>query len=111
MYVYDDENWKVTLDLVDNSTAYALTGAVFCSDRYILSQLEERLRYCAGNLYLNDKSTGSQPGYLPFGGSRASGTNDKAGSKINMMKWLNPRTIKDNLTPAEDWTYASMDEA
>lgn len=111
VYVYEDENWKETLDLVDNSTAYALTGAVFCSDRYILSQLEERLRYCAGNLYLNDKSTGSQPGYLPFGGSRASGTNDKAGSKINMMKWLNPRTIKDNLTPAEDWAYASMDEA
>lgn len=110
VYVYEDEKWKETLDLVDTSTAYALTGAVFCSDRYILDQLEDRLRYCAGNLYLNDKSTGSQPGYLPFGGSRASGTNDKAGSKINMMKWLNPRTIKDNLIPAESWKYLSMDE-
>lgn len=112
VYVYDDtEDIDKVIRLVDESTAYALTGAVFCSNRIMLEYLEKKLRYTAGNFYMNDKSTGSMCGYMPFGGARASGTNDKPGSRINMMKWLSPRTIKDTLTPATDWCYGCMDES
>lgn len=110
VYVYPDEDLEEVVKLVNESTAYALTGAIFCSDRNKLAQLETSLRYAAGNLYLNDKSTGSMAGYIPFGGSRASGTNDKPGSMINMLKWVNPRTIKDSLTPPHDWRYDSLQE-
>lgn len=110
VYAYPDDELEETIRLVDESTTYALTGAIFCKDRAVLSGLEERLRYSAGNIYLNDKSTGSMCGYIPFGGSRASGTNDKPGSLINMLKWVTPRTIKDSLTPPHSWEYHCMDE-
>ena len=111
VYVYDDtENIEKIIKLIDESTAYALTGAIFCKDRSMLEYLERELRYTAGNFYINDKSTGSMCGYIPFGGARASGTNDKPGSIINMLKWVSPRTIKDNLLPATEWSYQCMAE-
>jgi len=105
LYVYEDDRIEEALDLCDTSSAYALTGAVFASDRYAVRHIAERLRFTAGNFYINDKPTGSIVGQQPFGGSRASGTNDKAGSPANLMRWASPRAVKENFVPPTDYRY------
>lgn len=105
LFVYDDARWMETLELVDRTGPYALTGAVFADDRAALDQATERLRHAAGNFYLNDKPTGAVVGQQPFGGGRASGTNDKAGSVLNLLRWVSPRTIKETFVPPRDWRY------
>ena len=99
IYVYEDDRFEETLELCDTSSPYALTGAVFAKDRKVLVHVENRLRHAAGNFYLNDKPTGAVVGQQPFGGSRASGTNDKAGSLLNMIRWTSPRVIKETFVP------------
>jgi 1-pyrroline-5-carboxylate dehydrogenase len=111
VYVYADEQFLETLDLVNTSSPYALTGAVFAQDRAALVLADEKLRHAAGNYYINDKPTGAVVGQQPFGGGRASGTNDKAGSMLNMYRWLSPRTIKENFVPPTDFRYPFMQEA
>ncbi len=104
-YVYDEKRWSETLDLVDAGAPYGLTGAVFSEDRAAVLEAGERLRYAAGNFYVNDKPTGAVVGQQPFGGGRASGTNDKAGSMWNLIRWVSPRTIKETFVPAHDYAY------
>jgi len=110
IYVYPDEQFEQTLELCDTSSPYALTGSVFASDRAALTHACQKLKYAAGNFYYNDKPTGAVVGQQPFGGSRASGTNDKAGSQLNLMRWISPRTIKETLVPATDFKYPFMKE-
>ena len=105
VYVYDDNRVEETLELCANTSPYALTGAVFADDRYAVRQALDALRYAAGNFYINDKPTGAVVGQQPFGGSRASGTNDKAGSILNLLRWVSPRTIKETFVPPTDWRY------
>ena len=105
VYVYDDGQWEDVLELVDSSTPYALTGAVFGTDRVALETAQRRLRFAAGNFYLNDKPTGAVVGQQPFGGGRASGTNDKSGSPWNLLRWLSPRTLKETFVPPTDHRY------
>jgi 1-pyrroline-5-carboxylate dehydrogenase len=107
-YVYDDKRWSDTLDLVDSSAPYGLTGAVFADDRFAVEEAHRKLRYAAGNFYVNDKPTGAVVGQQPFGGSRASGTNDKAGSMWNLIRWVSPRTIKETFVPPTDYRYPFM---
>jgi 1-pyrroline-5-carboxylate dehydrogenase len=107
-YVYDDKRWSDTLDLVDSTAPYGLTGAVFADDRFAVEEAHQRLRYAAGNFYVNDKPTGAVVGQQPFGGSRASGTNDKAGSMWNLIRWVSPRTIKETFVPPTDFRYPFM---
>jgi 1-pyrroline-5-carboxylate dehydrogenase len=104
-YVYDEKRWDDTLRLVDSTGTYALTGAVFANDREAIGQAHEGLRYAAGNFYVNDKPTGAVVGQQPFGGARASGTNDKAGSLWNLIRWVSPRTVKETLLPPTDYRY------
>jgi 1-pyrroline-5-carboxylate dehydrogenase len=104
-YVYPEGRFAETLDLVDSTAPYALTGSIFAHDRYALHEAGERLRYAAGNVYFNDKPTGAVVGQQPFGGSRASGTNDKAGSMWNLIRWVTPRTIKETFVPPTDYRY------
>ena len=99
-FVYPDSKWQDTLELVDSTSPYALTGAVFARDRGALDEAAEALRYSAGNFYVNDKPTGAVVGQQPFGGGRASGTNDKAGSMWNLIRWVSPRTVKETFVPA-----------
>ncbi len=110
IYIYEDENWEQTLKLVDETSIYALTGAVLSQDRYALSQATTALENCAGNFYLNDKPTGAVVGQQPFGGARASGTNDKAGSKLNLLRWVSPRMIKETFVTPTDYRYPFMGE-
>jgi len=110
IYVYEDDQWEQTLDLVDQTSPYALTGAVFSNDRYALSHAVQKLRHAAGNFYINDKPTGAVVGQQPFGGGRASGTNDKAGSAQNLLRWISPRTIKENFVPPVDYKYPFLAE-
>lgn len=105
IYVYADEKWEQTLDLLDSTSSYALTGAVFSQDRYALDIAMTKLRHAAGNFYINDKPTGAVVGQQPFGGARASGTNDKAGSYINLLRWTSLRTIKETLVAPTDYRY------
>ena len=105
LHVYDETKWEETLDLVDTTSPYALTGAVFAQDRYAVQQALARLRHAAGNFYINDKPTGAVVGQQPFGGARASGTNDKAGSMLNLLRWISARTIKETFVPATDYRY------
>jgi 1-pyrroline-5-carboxylate dehydrogenase len=107
-YVYDDKRWSDTLDLIDRSAPYGLTGAVFADDRFAVEEAHQKLRYAAGNFYVNDKPTGAVVGQQPFGGSRASGTNDKAGSMWNLIRWVSPRTIKETFVPPTDYRYPFM---
>jgi 1-pyrroline-5-carboxylate dehydrogenase len=109
-YVYEDGAFEETLELCDQSTPYGLTGAVFATDRHAVQRANERLRFAAGNFYVNDKPTGAVVGQQPFGGSRASGTNDKAGSAWNLMRWASPRAIKETLAPPTDYRYSFMGE-
>ncbi|WBL21532.1 L-glutamate gamma-semialdehyde dehydrogenase [Zunongwangia sp. HRR-M8] len=110
IYVYEDDKWEETLHTVDNTSAYALTGAVFSADRYEAAKATDILQNAAGNFYINDKPTGAVVGQQPFGGARASGTNDKAGSKLNLMRWISPRLIKETFVPATDYKYPHMKE-
>ncbi|WP_010255322.1 L-glutamate gamma-semialdehyde dehydrogenase [Myroides injenensis] len=105
IYVYDDNKWAETLKLVDETSIYALTGAVFSGCRYAIVEATEALSNAAGNFYINDKPTGAVVGQQPFGGARASGTNDKAGSVLNLLRWVSPRTIKETFVPATDYKY------
>ncbi len=107
-YVYDDAKWDETLRVVDATSPYALTGAVFAQDRAAVKQAHAALRHAAGNFYINDKCTGAVVGQQPFGGARASGTNDKAGSKLNLTRWVNARTVKETFVPAKDYKYPHM---
>ena len=107
-YVYPDNKWEDTLELVDRTAPYGLTGAVFANDRGAIEQAHEALEYAAGNFYVNDKPTGAVVGQQPFGGARASGTNDKAGSMWNLIRWVSPRTIKETFVPATDYRYPFM---
>jgi 1-pyrroline-5-carboxylate dehydrogenase len=104
-YVYDEKRWDDTLQLVDETAPYGLTGAVFATDREAIEEAQDALRYAAGNFYVNDKPTGAVVGQQPFGGSRASGTNDKAGSMWNLIRWVSPRTIKETFVSATDYRY------
>ncbi|HET6837655.1 MAG TPA: L-glutamate gamma-semialdehyde dehydrogenase [Gemmatimonadales bacterium] len=104
-HVYPASRWRETLTLVDQTSPYALTGAVFARDRAALAEADRALRHSAGNYYINDKPTGAVVGQQPFGGSRASGTNDKAGSVLNLLRWVSPRSIKENLSPPRDYRY------
>ena len=103
--VYRDQEYEATLDFIDRSVPYGLTGAVFANDRLAIGAAQDRLRYAAGNFYVNDKPTGAVVGQQPFGGSRASGTNDKAGSMWNLARWVTPRTIKETFVPPRDYRY------
>ena len=104
-YVYDERRWDDTLRLVDETAPYALTGAVFATERSAIDDAGDKLRYSAGNFYVNDKPTGAVVGQQPFGGSRASGTNDKAGSMWNLIRWVSPRTVKETFLPPTDYRY------
>ncbi len=108
IYVYPDKEFEKTLEIVDNTSPYGLTGAIFATDRYVVAKAFDALRYAAGNFYINDKPTGAMVGMQPFGGSRGSGTNDKAGSLLNLLRWVNPRAIKETYVPARDFTYPFM---
>jgi 1-pyrroline-5-carboxylate dehydrogenase len=110
VYVYPDDEYEQTLHLCDETSPYALTGAIFGTDRFAIIQATEILTHAAGNFYINDKPTGAVVGQQPFGGSRASGTNDKAGSIINLQRWVTPRTIKENFLPPLDFAYPHMKE-
>ena len=105
IYVFPADEFDATLELVDSTSEYALTGAVFAQDRYALSAAKDALEHAAGNFYLNDKPTGAVVGQQPFGGARGSGTNDKAGSALNLLRWVSPRTVKETLVPVEDYRY------
>ncbi|MDO5116679.1 MAG: L-glutamate gamma-semialdehyde dehydrogenase [Synergistaceae bacterium] len=108
LYVYDDDKYADTLQLCNDTSPYALTGAVFATNRDAINLAEGVLKYAAGNFYINDKTTAASIGLQPFGGARASGTNDKAGSKLNLIRWCSPRTIKENLLPPHDFKYPYM---
>jgi 1-pyrroline-5-carboxylate dehydrogenase len=108
-YVYPDGEWQDTLEVVDTGSPYGLTGAIFSRERAPIEEAQDRLEYAAGNLYINDKPTGAVVGQQPFGGGRASGTNDKAGSMWNLIRWVSPRTIKETFDPPTDYRYPFMD--
>lgn len=105
IYVYEDADYDKVVKLVDETSIYALTGAIFCNDRYVIADTTNRLRHAAGNFYINDKPTGAVVGQQPFGGARASGTNDKAGSMINLLRWVSPRTIKETMVTPTNYRY------
>jgi 1-pyrroline-5-carboxylate dehydrogenase len=111
VHVYPEARWSETLGLVDRTSPYALTGAIFAQDRGAIVEADRALRYAAGNYYVNDKPTGAVVGQQPFGGARASGTNDKAGSILNLLRWVSPRSIKETLAPPKDYRYPFMLEA
>ncbi len=110
IFVYDEKNWLETLKIVDETSDYALTGAVFSTDRYAIDEATKVLENAAGNFYINDKPTGAVVGQQPFGGSRGSGTNDKAGSVLNLLRWVSPRTIKETFNPPTDYRYPFLEE-
>jgi 1-pyrroline-5-carboxylate dehydrogenase len=110
IYVYDDDKYDETVDLVNTTSPYGLTGAIFSKDRAVIADLTYRLRHAAGNFYINDKPTGAVVGQQPFGGGRASGTNDKAGSALNLLRWISPRVIKENFVPPTDYRYPFLQE-
>ena len=105
VYVYEDEVWEEILSVIDQMGAYALTGAIFSNDRSAVKTASKKLLEAAGNFYINDKPTGAVVGQQPFGGARASGTNDKAGSEWNLLRWVSIRTIKETFIPPEDYHY------
>jgi 1-pyrroline-5-carboxylate dehydrogenase len=108
IYVYPDSEYSETLRLCDETSPYGLTGSIFSTDRYAAEEAQNTLAYAAGNFYINDKTSGAMVGQQPFGGSRASGTNDKVGSVFNLMRWISPRTIKENYQPPRDITFPHM---
>jgi 1-pyrroline-5-carboxylate dehydrogenase len=110
LFVYPESEYAQTLEMCDKTSPYALTGAIFALDRKAIGQASKVLRHSAGNFYINDKPTGAVVGQQPFGGARGSGTNDKAGSYLNLLRWVSARTIKENLNPPTDYHYPYMDE-
>ena len=110
IFLYEDEDWEQTIKLVDNTSSYGLTGCIIASDQNIIEESTNKLRYAAGNFYINDKPTGAVVGQQPFGGSRASGTNDKAGSELNLLRWVSVRTIKENFDPPSEFEYPFLEE-
>ena len=108
IYIYHDDDIDETLDILDSTSIYALTGAIFAQDNYVIENLTNRLTQTAGNFYINDKPTGAVVGQQPFGGARGSGTNDKAGSMINLLRWVSPRTIKECFVPPVDYMYPNF---
>ncbi len=110
IYVYPDADWEKALELVDTTSPYALTGAVFATDRNVIDQATRALANAAGNFYVNDKPTGAVVGQQPFGGARGSGTNDKAGSALNLTRWISPRLIKENFAAPRDYRYPFLGE-
>ena len=110
IYIYNEDEWTKTLKIVDQTSDYALTGAVFSTDRYAIDEATKILENSAGNFYINDKPTGAVVGQQPFGGSRGSGTNDKAGSVLNLLRWVSPRTIKETFNPPTDYRYPFLEE-
>jgi 1-pyrroline-5-carboxylate dehydrogenase len=109
-HVYPDNKWEATLKIVDETSPYALTGAIFSRDRSAIREASLALRNAAGNFYINDKPTGAVVGQQPFGGARGSGTNDKAGSKLNLVRWVSARNIKETFSPPTDYRYPFMAE-
>lgn len=105
IYVYDQDEFESTLDLVDSTSDYALTGAIFSQDRYAIEIATKKLVNAAGNFYVNDKPTGAVVGQQPFGGARGSGTNDKAGSELNLLRWVSPRLIKETFVSPTNYRY------
>jgi 1-pyrroline-5-carboxylate dehydrogenase len=110
VFVYPEQEYAQTLELCDTTSPYALTGAIFALDRQAIELASQTLRHSAGNFYINDKPTGAVVGQQPFGGARGSGTNDKAGSYLNLLRWASTRTIKENLNPPRDFRYPYMAE-
>jgi 1-pyrroline-5-carboxylate dehydrogenase len=110
IYVYNDDDYEKTLDLCDQTSPYALTGALLATDRYAIQTGEAKLKYACGNFYINDKPTGAVVGQQPFGGARRSGTNDKAGFYTNLMRWVSPQAIKETFNPATQIEYPYMSE-
>ena len=110
IYVYEDADFDKTLDIVDKTGIYALTGSIISQDRYAIDYAMKKLVNAAGNFYINDKCTGAVVGQQPFGGARGSGTNDKAGSMINLLRWVSPRTIKETFVPPVEYTYPFLDK-
>ena len=110
IYIYQEDAWEKTLEIVDSTSEYALTGAIFASDRYAIQEATDFLVNSAGNFYINDKPTGAVVGQQPFGGSRGSGTNDKAGSVLNLLRWVSPRTIKETFVPSKQYTYPFLEK-
>jgi 1-pyrroline-5-carboxylate dehydrogenase len=110
-YAYPDAKWRETLEVVDRTSPYALTGAIFARDRAAVREAAQALRNAAGNFYINDKPTGAVVGQQPFGGARASGTNDKAGSKMNLLRWVSARAVKETFSPPRVHTYPYMSES
>ena len=110
VYIYEDEKYEETLELLNSTSPYALTGAVFAKDRDAIVMATEKLRHSAGNFYINDKPTGAVVGQQPFGGARGSGTNDKAGSVLNLYRWVSARSIKENFVTPTDYRYPFMAE-
>jgi 1-pyrroline-5-carboxylate dehydrogenase len=111
IYIYHADRFEETLELVDGTSPYSLTGAIFSRDRYAIDLATKYLVNAAGNFYINDKPTGAVVGQQPFGGARASGTNDKAGSMINLLRWVSPRTIKETFVPPTDYRYPFMEKS
>ena len=105
VFVYEDADWKETLKVVDSSSPYSLTGSVFSQDRYAIAEAYKALENASGNFYINDKPTGAVVGQQPFGGGRASGTNDKAGSKMNLLRWTSVRSVKETFVSPKDYKY------
>jgi len=110
VYVYEDNQYEEILQLCNETSPYGLTGSIFANDRKAINKAYEVLRFAAGNFYINDKPTGAVVGQQPFGGARRSGTNDKAGSPFNLLRWISPRTIKENFIPPTSWTYPFLQE-
>ena len=110
IFIYEDDKYEETLKLVDETSIYALTGSIIAQDRYAIDEASEALKNCAGNFYINDKCTGAVVGQQPFGGGRASGTNDKAGSYLNLIRWVSPRTIKENFSPEKNYRYPFLED-
>jgi 1-pyrroline-5-carboxylate dehydrogenase len=110
IYVYEPENWEETIRLVNTTSDYALTGCIIASEKKVINETQNKLKHSAGNFYINDKPTGAVVGQQPFGGSRRSGTNDKAGSELNLMRWVSVRTIKENLNPPKDYKYSFLEK-
>ena len=110
LFVYEDNMFEDTIKICNETSPYALTGSFFAKDRSAIRKAHEVLKYAAGNFYINDKTTGACIGLQPFGGGRASGTNDKAGSRLNLLKWVSPRTIKESLAPPRHYSYPFMED-